>query len=203
MASSILIRLGGLAAMVGGVAFLLLWLPGEFLVKLLRPLGLLPENISATDNVVHVLLMLGAMAAIAALHLLQRQRYGWTGAAASLAAFVGLALLATAMVVGYGATGPAGDPFLALLSFLSGVGLLTATVGIVALGIVTMAQGMLPWWCGAALIAGSPPSVFLCVVFLGLLGGAAMVPVGAGWALVGYAVFRAGGRRTQQPSRVR
>jgi Zn-dependent membrane protease YugP len=33
------------------------------------------------------------------------------------------------------------------------VGALVATVDLVALGIVTIAAGVLPWWCGAALIA--------------------------------------------------
>jgi hypothetical protein len=195
-----LIRWSGLAAMVGGVAFLMLWLLPDHLMKLLRLLGLLPENKTATDNIIYVLLMLGAMAAIAGLHLLQERSYGWAGASASLAAFVGLALLAMTMVVGYGTTGPGGESFMALLSFLSGVGLLAATVGILTLAGVTVVRGPLPWWCGVALLAGSPLSAFLGLVFLGVLGGVAMAPVGLGWVVVGYSVFRAATNRTREPS---
>src|SRR5918997_3917049 len=77
--SSILIRLGGLAAMAGGIIFgvreSLLGRPDD-------PPGLV------------TLFLLSEMAAIVALHLLQRgrERYGRKGTLASATAFVGLAL---------------------------------------------------------------------------------------------------------------
>lgn len=146
------------------------------------------------------LLLLGAMAAIAALHALQRELYGpgaWEryglGALTSLTPLVGIALILV---------GDLGDIWglryqvladlrpVAMNLFL--IGLLVATVGILALGVATIAARKLPWWCGAALIAGSPP----IALFLGPL-------MGVPWSLVGYAVFRAGSRRTERPSQVR
>ena len=187
--------------MLGGGAFVLLWLPGGLLAKLLGLLGLIPENASAIDNVVYGLLMLGAMAAIVALYVLQKRRYGWTGSIASLIAFVGLASAVVGLVIGYGATGPAGDPVLALEGLLFGGGLLASTVGIIALGILTIALRRVPWWCGVALIVGSPLFVLLGLPLLSEVGGVALVPVGLGWVLVGYAILRAAGRQTERPPR--
>jgi hypothetical protein len=103
----------------------------------------------------------------------------------------------------FGATGSAGDPFLALVTLLFDMGLLAASAGIIALGVVTIARGTLPWWCGVALIAGSPLSVLFGLAFIGLLGEVVMVPVGLGWVVVGYAVFRAAARLRERPARVR
>lgn len=77
VSSSGLIRLGGLAAMAGGVAFIALWYwPG-----ITQP------------GDIEFILILGAMAAVAALHALHRGLYGWPGGVASLASLAGLALI--------------------------------------------------------------------------------------------------------------
>jgi hypothetical protein len=194
-----LIRLGGLAAMVGGVVYAGVGLIEERLAEYLYYMG----NIG--DGFVAVLLPLGAMAAIAALHALHRERYGLPGALVSLTAFIGLALATGALTVGVISTFPALDSlFNALL-----IGLLVATVGLALLGGLTIATGMLPWWCGVALIAGSPAGVFLTMIPSAALGGT--VPLGGAfqalggvpWVLVGFALFRAGTRLPEQPSRVR
>jgi hypothetical protein len=159
------IRLGGLAAMVGG---------GAWVASGTSSFWLSPPIL--------ILFVVGVMAAIAALYALQRERYGlrFLVTLASLMAFVGVALLGGMLYMG-SSLFPVG-------------GLLLATVGLFALAMVTIAAKVMPWWVGVALIAGSPPFVFLWV-FPWLLG----VP----WVVVGYAVFRAGTRQTQQPSRVR
>jgi hypothetical protein len=198
-ASSILIRLGGLASMVGGVVYAGVGLVEERLVEYLYYMG----NIG--DGFIAVSLPLGAMAAIAAVHALQRESYGWMGTVVSLTAFVGLALATGALTVGVVSASPDLDSLFTVLI----VGLLVATVGIVLLGGLTVATGVLPRWCGVALMAGSPVGVFLTMlpsaasggVFT--LGGAFQALGGVPWVLVGYAVFRAGGRQAQQPSRVR
>ena len=211
--------MGGLAAMLGGIAYVVQGFLAPPLVRLLvsaddvrmdpalKEEGIPPERVIPGGRIIEdvnivsfVLLLLGAMAAIAALHALQRDLYGpgaWEryglGVLASLTALVGIALI---LVGDLGDIGGlryqvlAGLRPVAMNLFL--IGLLVATIGILALGVATIAARKLPWWCGAALIAGSPP----IALFLGPL-------MGAPWALVGYAVLRAGGRRTQRPSRVR
>jgi hypothetical protein len=84
--------------------------------------------------------------------------------------------------------------------------LVVATVGLLALGMVTITERVLPWWCGAALIVGSPLGVALGILLLWPLGldeTAIVLPLGVGWLVVGYAIFLAGSRQDERPSRVR
>ena len=152
------------------------------------------------NTVFFVLLILGVMALIAAVHVVQVERYGpgaveriGLGALTVLPSIVGVAFI----LVGYlGDTG--GLRYQALAAFrpvalnLEVLGWVVASVGLLLLAIVTLIVRVLPWWGGAAMIAGNP----LIALFLGPL-------LGVPWALVGYAVLRAAGRRTEQPSRVR
>jgi hypothetical protein len=163
MSSSNLIRLGGLAAIAGGLLYTLQTFSGEFWGGFIVALGL------------------GALAAIAALHVLQRERYGLPGALSSLAVFVGVALFLVGSWIGQ----------FYPMAYTNFAGALVVTGGLLGLGVVTMTARVLPWWCGVALIAGSPP--------FGLLGPV----VAVAWVVVGYAVFRAAGRQTERPSRVR
>jgi hypothetical protein len=153
-----------------------------------------------TQLVSSVLALLSVMAVIVALHLLQRERYGYEGALASVSAFVGGALILGAFI-GFPSFG--GDVLgVGLDILLLGMGMLVATVGIIALGIFTLDAGVLPWWCGAALIAGNPlVGVLLFFVGLDFLFGS--WPVVVPWVVVGFAVFRTGTRQSQRPSRVR
>lgn len=85
---------------------------------------------------------------------------------------------------------------------LMGVGMLVATTGIIAFGISTLNAGVLPWWGGAALIAGNPLlGAILRFVGLDFLYGA--WPVVVTWVVVGFAMFRAASHQTRLPSRVR
>jgi hypothetical protein len=193
MSSSILIRLGGLAAMVGGVVYAGVGLVEERLAEYLYYVD------SISYGFVAVLLPLGAMAAIVALHALQRERYGWLAAVVSLTAFVGLALATGALTIGVVSSSPDLDSLINVVL----IGLVVASVGIVLLGGLTTATGMLPRWCGVALAAGSPvgvfltmiPSVVLGVAFPGvfLIGGVFQALGGVPWVLVGYAIFRVAG----------
>ncbi len=85
---------------------------------------------------------------------------------------------------------------------LLGVGMLVATIGVIALGIFTLDAGVLPWWCGAALIAGNP-LVGVLLFFLGLDFLFGSWPVVVPWVVVGFGVFRAAGMRTERHPRVR
>jgi hypothetical protein len=100
------------------------------------------------------MLLIGALAAILSVHFIQR-RYGRLGAVASTSAIGGPAMA----VIGFLVSGLASDT-----AFFLGIGLLTVGVvvaftGIVLLGLVTIGAGVMPRWCGIALIAGSPPGV--------------------------------------------
>ena len=195
MLPSILIRLGGLAAMVSGALYVsaeLLNLPGGG--ALWRSYyGFLPGGGSLFFNA----LLVGAMAAtlaIAALYALRRDISGVLGTLSSVAAFVGVALTLW---------GELGSPVAAVL------GLWVESVGVLALGLVSMAVGELAWWCGVALIVWGWALVFLLLLpMMGVL--APPFPVswggvlaGASWIVVGFGVFRAARRQTEQPQRER
>jgi hypothetical protein len=101
----------------------------------------LPESIGFIQSALLILLLLGAMAAIAALHALQRQRHGWARTTvASLIAFIGAVFI---LVFGLGellASSPADrttEWYYMTGTFLL-VGVLVATIGIIALGIFTL-----------------------------------------------------------------
>jgi hypothetical protein len=155
--------------------------------------GFLPGGGSLFFNA----LLVGAMAAtlaIAALYALRRDIYGALGMLSSVAAFVGVTLTLW---------GELGSPLAAVL------GLFVGSVGVLALGLVTMAVGELPWWCGVALIVWGWALVFLLLLpLVGVL--APPFPVswggvlaGVTWIVVGFGVFRAAGRRSEQPPRAR
>ena len=135
MRSSSLIRLGGLAAMVGGVVYAGV----AFIVE--QPLA---EYLYYMGNIgfgfIAVLSPLGAMAAIATLHALQRQRFGLRGALVSQMAVVVLALATGALTVGVFSTSQAIDPLFNALV----IGLLVASAGIALLGGLSISTGMLP-----------------------------------------------------------
>ncbi len=209
MSSSNLIRLGGLAAIVGGVIYVLSGLGG------LAPIvgGVIGGAIYGLSAVVPgelsaVLFLLSVMAVIVALHLLQRERYereryGWRGTLGFPTALAGLALTLGAVIDLFFIR--VEFPILAdfLVPFLVAVGMLIATIGILALGGLTLDAGVLPWWCGAALIAGNP---LFGIALLLLVGGPhydVSWLIAVPWVVVGFAVFRAAGRRTGRPPRVR
>ena len=145
-----------------------------------------------------VLLVFGAMVALASLHAIQRQRYGLLGTLVFLVAFVGVAMIFVSelrsLIVGVSQ----GIPGAAGVSWLFIIGMLVATVGLTAYGVTIMATSALPWWCGLALIAGSP----FFGLFLYLFSPVEESLIGVPWVLVGFGIFRAATRQTQQSSRV-
>jgi hypothetical protein len=192
MSSATFIRRCGLAAVLGGVVYasqgFLVLIAAHFLASPSDELGVsqVPRYL---EDVFLFLLLLGVMAAIAGLHTLQRERYGWLGALCSLTALVGTVLLLAGAVL----ETLAGPAFEASLWFLI-PGLLVATVGLVSLGSVTMSARVLSRWVGALVILGSPLSYFLLIFALAvLLPFETMLSpllVGVAWALVGYALLR-------------
>jgi hypothetical protein len=186
MKRTILIRLGGLAAVVGGALYTsqaILW----------------PSYL---ENVFFLFLVLGALAAIAAIAVIpvlegERWKLPWM-LVASLVAFVGAALILVHVLAVL-----AEQERLPGVVWLLFVGLLVGTVGLLALGILVIGFGVLPWWGGAALIVGSPILAAFLRVFLDVLVRHPLGLPGVAWAVVGYTIFRAGARLSEQPSRVR
>ena len=194
-----LIRLGGLASVVGGFAYaaqgLAVWLsepPFSWNFEYLYSIW----SRQYLDNISLVFLALGALAAVAALHTLHREFRG-TGTLVSLVAFVGLVFLLV---------GGLGDVLRMLQHDKDALWYFTpllwgwrlAGLGVAGLGVVTIAARVLPWWCGVALIVGGPglaPAALFGELFIAL--------VGVAWALVGFAIFRAGAPWAEQHSRVR
>jgi hypothetical protein len=193
MSSSDIIRLGGLAPTVGGVIYAV--------ASIILADPFLGDRPTPIWKVSTVLFGLSVLAVIVALHLLQSERYGSPGMLAFLAAFVGVALLLSSFTAGafFGYLRFVGDILFPLLGL---VGALAATIGIIALGIATLAAQKLPWWCGVALIAGNPLAA-LVLFFVGLDFLYGTWPVVVPWVVVGYAVFLTATRQAQQPSRVR
>jgi hypothetical protein len=180
-----LLRLGGLAAMVCSVIFAV---SGSLLA---------PQE----GRWSIVLFLLSMMAVIGALHLLHRdsERYGLAGALVSAIAFVGMVLTLGGYILVDFIISSEGWGTIVFL-----VGALVATIGIIFLAISTLVVGVLPRWGGAALIAGNPLlAVFIIAIFYGSnFRGASWWVVALPWAVLGFAVFRAAGRRTERPARV-
>jgi len=142
MASWDLSRWLGLAAMVGGV----LWAAQNVLV-------LTVEEIRWTEGVFLVALLL-VLAGVFGFHFLQADRYGvigraglWTIFAATLVQEVGLLIFIF------------GDATLFWL--VSPVGYVAMIVGYVLFGAATLQAGVLPRWCGLALLLGEPVTYLL------------------------------------------
>ena len=174
MASSDLIRWGGIAGVVAGVMYIL-----TGFVNLFAPQS--PVFVSFSDYLIEILFvvgLLGTLAAIVGLHYLQRGRYGRTGVAGSLTAFIGYALLLVAATV----TILAGQE---ALDAVFPIGSLAALVGVVLLGSASLRARVLPRWCGLVLIAGYPLTVVVDIA----TGGAGGIVMGIVWALVGYALL--------------
>ena len=146
-----------------------------------------------------VLLAFGAMVALASLHAIQGQHYGLLGTLVFLIAFAGVAMIFVSesrsliMALWQGSPGAGG------VSWLFIIGLLVAAVGLIAYGVTTTTATALPWWCGLALIAGSP----FVGLFLYLFSPVEDSLLGVPWVLVGFGIFRAATHLPEHPSRVR
>jgi len=217
--SILLVRWGGLAAMVAGVAYAVQGLLVPPLVGLLVPRdavrmtpalkeeGISPEGVipggrimEDINTVFFVLLVLSVMALIASVHALQVESYGpevveriGLGALTVLPSILGVALILVGYLDDIGGLRYQGLADLRPVALnLELLGWAVAAVGLFLLAMVTLVVRELPWWAGLAMMAGNP----LIVLFLGPL-------LGVAWALVGYVVFRAAGRRTERSPRVR
>jgi hypothetical protein len=211
MSAPNLIRLGGLAAMAGGVLFLagyLVLLVGHPFLSLLG----LPER----DY--QVLLLLSGVSLLVALllvpvgmvgfHVLQRHSYGRQALFGFWLVVVGWLVVVLGGVVFF-TSGEAGDFLQATPPLVwVAVGLLGLVVGFVSMvvgfglyGVATLQAKVLPRWCGVAFIVALPVALGLSV---SLHISSMFLVFGLVWLALGYALWtRRGASAVQQPQRVR
>jgi hypothetical protein len=183
MLSSDLIRWSGLAAMLGGV----FWVVWSLLYRV--------SFEAAGGSFADVLLLLAALltlAGLVGLHALQGGNYGSVGRAGFYTATLGLlsqALAALLLLMGY-----------EVLWLLAPVGSLTVLVGLVLYGAATLQARVLAPWCGLVLIVVPPIAFYLnSKVFYGSL-----ALFGVLWVALGYVLWSRRATPTEQrPSRVR
>ncbi len=194
MSSSALIRWGGLAAILAGMAWAA---SGVVHFSLVYPAAGTGPPGSISDYLIegaHAVAEAGMLGALLGLRALQAPRYGWLGAVGFVLAFLGTALLFAITVIGIASGEALGEAVLTLI-FVSGV--LGWLVGFPLLGIATLRARVLPRWCGVLLIAYFP----LFVLLLGSYGWGG-IALGLLWLALGYAFWARSGQAAQQPSRV-
>lgn len=184
MTTSDIIRWGGIAAMLGGV----LWVVWSNLFRV--------SVEAAGGPFADGLLLLAALltlAGLVGLHALQGGRYGRMGRAGFYTAAVGLfvqALAALVLLIGSEAT------FLQWL--VAPVGSLTVLVGLVLYGAATLQARVLAPWCGLGLIVIPPIAFYMnSRVFYG-----GLALYGVLWVALGYVLWSRRGTAAKQPSRV-
>jgi hypothetical protein len=180
MASSKLVRVGAVGAAVAAAGYVAM-----FAVEMTMA-GDLDQPL---PNVPLVVGLAGTLLAILGLHALQRGSYGRLGMVGFLATFVSslVALVGLLILV---TTDPASSTDVDDLGFIGSVlGRYLSLIGFALLGIATLQAWVLPRWCGWLIAVGLPISM-LGLPFIG---------EGITWALVGYALFRAGGVRRKSP----
>jgi hypothetical protein len=177
MSSSNLIRLGGLVAMVGSVVFAL--------VLLLRPWLTVAEAVALPMFFLFFVVVSVAIVAIVA--LLRGTRHSGLGVLACGVSLVGVVLVFVGLLMGFAGI------------VVIPIGVLVAFGGLGVLANLTTRTNTLPWWGGIALVAGGFSFILVLYLYHPLEDSLMGVP----WLVVGYAIFRAAGRRTERPSRVR
>ena len=174
-----LIRLGGLATMVGSVVIALVLLLRPWLNAMLAEAVTLPMFI--------LLLVVVIVTIVALVALLRGTRHGGLGIAACVVSLLGVVLVFVGLLMGF------------VGIFVIPLGVLVATGGLVVLASLTTRTNALPWWSGVALVAGGLSFILVLLPFPLLADSLMGVP----WLVVGYAIFRAATRPPEQPSRVR
>ena len=190
MTSSGIVRGGAIAAVLGGILWVVWGLLGRaipFAVGDPSYGGLL--RLSAGLLLFAALLTLGGLMGLDAL---EAGSYWNLGRVGFYTAGVGLLAQAlAALVLLFGSE--------ALQWLLAPVGSLAVVVGLALYGAATLRAGVLARWCGWALIVVPPIAAFLnSKVFYG-----SIALFGVLWVALGYVLWSRSGRPSQQPSRVR
>jgi hypothetical protein len=189
MTSSGIVRWGAIAAMIGGVLWVVWGLLGRAIPYAAGDptySGLL--RLSAGLVLLAALLTLGGLLGLDAL---EAGSYWNLGRAGFYVAGVGLlaqALAALVLLMGSEA----------LEWLLAPVGSLAVVVGLALYGVATLRAGVLARWCGWALIVVPPIAAYLnSKVFYG-----SIALFGVLWVALGYVLWSRSGRPSERSSRV-
>ncbi len=202
MASLALIRMGGLAAMLGGTLWAL-WYVGASLVG-----SGAYETYNRLMPAVLVLLAVGLLA----FYAVQNASHGWVGRVGFVVAVVGLVVMIAGNMVEFWtfseeAYGPDSLRNSAWMAF--GLGLFTFYIGTVLFGVDTLRAGELPRFGALLLLIWFPVGLVVSgllqlvgvpegLAFSGLTG-----LLGVGWVVLGYAVWSGGSGAARRTPRVR
>jgi hypothetical protein len=195
MSSSDLVRWGGLAGILAGVAWVV---SGIVHFAMVYPEAGTGPTGSISDYLIegaHAVAEAGMLGALIGLRARQGPWYGWLGAVGFALAFVGTALLCAITVIGIVFGEALGEAVLSAI-FISGV--LGWLVGFPLLGIATVRARVLPRWCGVLLIAYFPLFGFLLSSY-----GWGGIALGLLWMALGYVLWSWRGTAAEQFSRVR
>ena len=174
-----LIRLSGLATMVGSVVFALVLVLRPWLNSMLAEAVTLP--------MFFLLLGVVSLALVAIVGLLRETRQGWLEIVACGVSLVGVVLVFMGVLLGFAGI------------FVIYVGVLVVTGGLVVLATLTIGTNTLPWWGRVALMVGGLSFILVRYLYHPLEDSLMGVP----WLVVGFAIFRAAGREPVQPSQIR
>jgi hypothetical protein len=188
MTSSNIVRWGGLAAMIGGL-FWVVW-------SLLGRVSFEAAGSPFADGLLLAALL--TLAGLAGLHALQGSNYGRIGRAGFYTTAVGLLLQALAALLLLLLMGR--DAWEVTLQWLvAPVGSLIVLVGLVLYGAATLQARVLARWCGVGLIVVPPLAFYMhSKIFYGSL-----ALFGVLWVALGYVLWSRSSTPTEQPSRVR
>jgi hypothetical protein len=187
MTSSNIIRWAGIAAMLGGVFWVVWSLLGRVSFEV------------AGSSFADLMLLLAALltlVGLVGLHALQGANYGRIGRAGFYTAAAGLLLQALAalfLLMGIAAWE------VTLQWLVAPAGSLIILVGLVLYGAATLQAGVLARWCGLGLIVVPPLAFYMnSRIFYGSL-----ALFGVLWVALGYVLWSRSATPTEQPSRVR
>ena len=193
-----LVRWCGLAAMLGGV----LWVIGT-LIHASKPRGCIAEECAlrpmresgVLDGTLMLLSLLLFAAGAVGLVILARHlgRFGKLGNAGVVIGALGAALLVISGLIQalfFGGDFP-------LMPYFVIPGVLALILGFVLLGIAILVAGVLPKWAALLLIVGALAMLgFNEQTALALMA----IPLGVAWAAVGYVLWSGVGAQTGQPA---
>ena len=186
-----LIRLGGLATMIGSAVFALVLLSSPWLAQVAHDAFGLVGFMEVVLLPMFLLLFVVVLVAIAAIvALLRGTRYRKLAGLAAIGSLVGMAFIVVGLLTI--------QDFVGLVPMFIGVLVLTVTV--VVLGILCIVTNVLGWWGSVALVSGP---LLLFLAFFGTLLPPLHWLIGMPWMVVGFAIFRAEAHQAEQPSMVR